>query len=114
MALKHWPYWLKGGIIALAVGIMWHLTGLGLTSFCGYTFAGGGPSIPGICGNDVLVIIWSMLFFLPHILILIPVSVLSFFLNETAFLIFAAVYLLSFDFAIGALIGFIIQKIKSK
>lgn len=107
MGWKNWPYWLRGGIIGGVIGIIWfvfHFMGMnfgpgegGYLNWVYYTFG----VISGLLGS----ILGFFIF---------PIALLfgEYFSDATAtpFLIISVIYL----FLIGALIGFIIGKIKSR
>ncbi len=96
MGWKDWPYWLKGGIIA--IGIYAILT-LILLPF-GET--GGHPSVAA----------WQIPSFLPAFLF--GALLFSFTKNTTILNFFIPIEIFIFYFGSGALIGWVAGKIKSK
>lgn len=97
MEWKNYPIWLRGGIIAAIVGIIWFVLGLvfGNLGFC--SIVGGKVNYCGVFA----------IFFIPSLLLAI------FSLTGRGILI-AVISTILIYFLIGAFIGWIVGKIKHK
>lgn len=87
MSWKNWPYWVKGGIIGLVIGLILIIVG----TIC-LPFAGFPPQCPST------------------IILHLPLILLSYFLKD---IYLGYIVLILISIIIGALIGFIIGKVKS-
>lgn len=52
MKWKEWPYWLKGGIFGLLIGVSWFVAGISWLATC-YTDSGI-PKVLALCHNKLL------------------------------------------------------------
>jgi len=109
MCWKNWPMWKKCGLITCLIGVICILTPF-LTK-CRYTFGFLGSS-SGFSGcNSFTKILTSV----GSILIVLPMLILiSIFGENTIVLILGPILSLFVMFGIGAIIGLIISKVKSK
>jgi len=113
MSWKNWPAWLKGGVIGIIFFIIVLLSYIIFNIFTGTTCATDQGAIDN-CGVQP-VLLWGI----PEQIILLPVNLLAGVLQYYAVNYIYKIILLLFVeicfwFAIGALIGFIIGKIKSR
>jgi len=100
MAWKDWPYWLKGGLIGIVVGILWLFMGM----FIGNSFKvciSINQSVPPPACNLLII------FYIPAVFL--GILGLSDQGIVTGIILTAVIY-----FVLGSIIGLIVSKIKSK
>jgi len=97
MGWKNWPSWLKGGLIGIVVAILFLI--IPYITNCSTSFGGVG----GSCDNNI-----KLFFAVVNFILIIPA------LSLTQNMVLITILTLILLFLIGAFIGWIISKIKSK
>lgn len=103
MGWKTWPYWLKGGIILLAISVIYNL----IAYFLALSNLVGGVSNLG----EFMILFQAIIVGIPLMLLGI-IDQIQYLNNSTGVIIFVVSIIISF--LIGAFIGWIVGKIKSR